>query len=387
MFSGRRPTLDIEGKTGMGRFAEKSGGIKKWIAAESILLLFCAGCGGQTEQEPLVIVDGKDETVNYSMAVCERGDVVLTANVSCEYVQAAQQEVMLESGGRRIERVCVQEGDRVRTGDILLQLADDNLEERIENLSYQIAVNELTLSSLEEQEKLSLDEVYYSFVYGSGLETEEELTEYEKRKEEVKQSYRYQKEDCRDALEFDRQELSLLEKELEQSRVYAKIDGMVYKIEDGLEGSTTRKDQVIMTVVDESEGYFAAEDREAFAQADDDTIYTMRVSYGDGAGDYELVPFQMSSWGEKQYLEILSGPEEGILSVGTKGTVEVVLEKKSGVLSLPNSCVYTAGEERYVYVPDEYGMKTVRYVKTGLEGNDRTEILEGVSEGEMVVKK
>lgn len=387
MFSGHRPTLDIEGKTGMRKFTEKSRGIKKIIAAQSILLLFCAGCGGQTVEEPLVIVDSEDETVNYSMVACEREDVVLISYVSCEYVQAAQQEVMLESGGRQIERVCVREGDRVKTGDVLLQLAENNLEERIENLSYQISMNELMLSSLEEQEKLSLDETYYSFVYGSGLETEEELEEYEKRVEEVKKGYRYQKEDYRDALEFDRQELSKLETELEQSRVYARIDGMVYKIEDGLEGSTTRKDQVIMTVVDESEGYFVAEDKEAFADAGDDAVYMMRVSYGDGAGDYELIPSQMDSWGEKQYLEILSGPEEGILSVGTKGTIEVTLEKRSGVLSLPNSCVYTAGEERYVYVPDEYGMKTVRYVKTGLEGNNRTEILEGISEGEMVVKK
>ena len=40
-----------------------------------------------------------------------------------------------------------------------------------------------------------------------------------------------------------------------------------------------------------------------------------------------------------------------------------------------------------MYVRDEEGMKAVRFVKTGLEGNDRTEILEGLSEGEMVVKK
>ena len=370
----------------MRMFMKKNRRIQNFIAAEVILLFFCVGCG-QTSEEPLVIVDTEEETGIYSLVPCEREDVVLTASVSCEYVQAAQQEVVLQSGGRRIEQVCVREGDQVKTGDVLLRLVDDNLEERIENLSYQISLNELQLSYLETQEKFALDETYYGYVYGSGLETEEQLEAYEKSVDQVEQNYQYQKEDYQDALEFDRLELEKLQQELAQSRVYAQINGMVYKIEDDLQGATTRKDQVIMTIVDESEGYFVTEDANAMGICGSDTILKMNITYGEAAGDYELTPFQMDSWAEKQYLEILTEPEESILSVGTKGTIEVPIERKDGALSLPNGCVHTAGEDRYVYVLDENGMKTVQYVKTGLEGNDRTEILEGLSEGEMVVKK
>ena len=364
----------------------KSRRIRNFIAAEGILLFFLAGCG-QTEEEPIVIMDIQETGTEYVMVACEREDVSLITSVSCEYVQAAQQEVTLSSGGRRIESVCVQEGDRVKKGDILLSLDDNNLEERIENLSYQIGLNELKLTFLDEQETLSLDETYYSFVYGSGLETEEELSAYQKREKEVKKEYRYQREDVEDALSFDRQELEKLKTELTQSRVYAQIDGMVYKIEDELEGTTTKKDQVIMTVVDESDGYFVTESPEVFSDVSEDSVFEMRITYGEASGDYELKPFQINEWGEKQYFQILTEPETGILSVGTKGTLEVPIDVKTNVLSLPNGCIHIAGDEKYVYVPDESGMKTVRYVKTGLEGNDRTEILEGLSEGEMVVKK
>ena len=364
----------------------KSRRIRNFIAAEGILLFFLAGCA-QQEEDALVIVDTQDSTIEYVMAECERGDVSLVRDINCEYIQADQQEVTLSSGGRRIEKVCVQEGDRVKKGDVLLCLDDNNLEERIENLSYQIDLNELKLTYIDEQEKLSLDDTYYSFVYGSGLETEEELLAYQKREKEVKKEYRYQREDIEDALSFDRQELEKLKEELLQSRVYAAIDGMVYSIEDGLEGSTTKKDQVIMPVVDESDGYFLAESPELFEEISEDTIYQMRVTYGDATGDYELKPCRISEWGEKQYFEILSEPETGILSVGTKGTLTIPIETKEYVLSLPNGCIHIAGDEKYVYVRDEEGMKAVRFVKTGLEGNDRTEILEGLSEGEMVVKK
>ena len=103
-----------------------------------------------------MIVDTEEETGIYSLVPCEREDVVLTASVSCEYVQAAQQEVVLQSGGRRIEQVCVREGDQVKTGDVLLRLVDDNLEERIENLSYQIdvALGKIAAENAEEQELL-----------------------------------------------------------------------------------------------------------------------------------------------------------------------------------------------------------------------------------------
>lgn len=49
--------------------------------------------------------------------------------------------------------------------------------------------------------------------------------------------------------------------------------------------------------------------------------------------------------------------------------------------------VHRAGEDYYVYCEDENGLKSVRYIKTGLVGSEYVEIVEGLAEGEMVIRK
>lgn len=358
------------------------------ILACGFLLLCFAGCGQKEETvEELVIVNNQKDDGIYSFVECTKSDVILTDSVTVEYVQASEQNISIETGGRRIIRVCVKEGDQVKAGDILLKLDDDNLEEQIENLSYQIKSNELKLEYIEKQKELSLNETYVNYVFGSGLNSEDQLKAYEKSVEEVEQNFRYQREDCEDSLEFDRRKLTELKTKLSQARVYAQMDGLVYKIEDNLEGSITRKDQVIMTIVDESEGYFRAKDSQIFSDTTREASYEMNVSYGNASGDYELIPSRVDQWGEEQYFDILSSPESAILEVGTKGTITVAVDEIKDTLSLPSNCVHMAGDDYYVYVLDDQGMRTIRYIEIGLVGDKTTQITKGLTEGEMVVRK
>ena len=350
--------------------------------------LTLSGCSKQVaEEEQIIIADTAEETGLYTMATCEKGDVILSKNISATYVQAAEQNVMMDSGGRLISRVCVHEGDHVEAGDILLLLDDDNLEERIENLKYSIEQQELQLSYLDTNEEFAREETYYNFVFGGGLDTEDDLKEYEKADNKVKQTYKYRREDIEDALEYDRMEYEELKRRLEQSKVKATMSGMVYKIEANLEGSTTKKDQVIMTIMSEAEGYFSTDEPDVFDQTQIEEVYDMRITYGDAKGDYELTPVRLSEWGEEQFYSILSSPEGAMLTVGDSGNMTVNIASKENVLTLPNTCIHQAGNDYYVYVLNEEGMKTVCFIEIGLVGNDVTEILSGIAENDQVVKK
>jgi len=353
-------------------------------------ILLCTGCGNSAEndtEEELIIADTSEETGIYTMSTVEYSDVVLTKTITCTYVQAAEQKVTMDVGGRTISRVCVRTGEHVNAGDVLILLDADNLEEQIEDLKYRIEQQQLELKYLDKNEEYDKLDTYYGYVFGSGLENEDQLKAYEKSNARVERDYKYRREDLEDAILYDQMQLDELTKRLSDSQVCATLSGMVYSIEKDLEGSTTKKDQVIMTIASEDEGYFVTDDKDVFEQIEIQDIFDMHITYGESSGDYELTPMRISEWGEEQYYSIAVAPDGAVLSVGDTGNMTVELNRADHVLSLPNACIHEAGDDYYVYVLDESGMKTVCFVEIGLVGNDLTQIVSGLSEGNQVVRK
>jgi len=95
-----------------------------------------------------------------------------------------------------------------------------------------------------------------------------------------------------------------------------------------------------------------------------------------------------SSTDEKQNkstrITILDDLSKASLSLGSLVRVQVVLEKKSDVLWLPPQAIRRFEGRRFVVVQDEGGQRRVD-VKVGISSDDRVEILDGLSEGQVVV--
>jgi len=364
---------------------------KKLIFIGSIFTLFtflCVGCAGQEEEkeEPVIVVSNEETGYTYNLEEVKRGDVVLAKTLSCEYVQAKEQEVSFSEGGKLIEKVHVREGDYVKAGDLLAEVSVGTLEEEIAALEYKIKKSELELGYLETYQDFALRDSYYAMVYRTACE-EEDVEDWEERDEEILESYGNQREDYQDELEFDRAELADLKNELENSRLYANMNGVVYSIQQKLEGTTSKRDEVIMTIVDGSEGMFEVEAEQYAHYFNEDDVIQMEITYGSAAGEYELVPYQIDTWGEKQYFSIYDGPENDGIEVNTKGEIHMVLEEKEDVIFLPNECIYKADDKFYVYVLDEQNMQTASWIEIGLVGDTYTEILSGLNEGDMVIKR
>ncbi|MBO1903056.1 biotin/lipoyl-binding protein [Leucobacter weissii] len=80
----------------------------------------------------------------------------------------------------------------------------------------------------------------------------------------------------------------------------------------------------------------------------------------------------------------ITGDTEGLYD-GTGVTATIVYERRSEVLTVPSSAVTTAEDgASTVTVVDDAGAETVRTVTVGESSGDLTEILDGVSEGELV---
>lgn len=348
-------------------------------------LLLC-GCGQEQEPDDLVVIDQEEEGLSYQFGVAEVGNVEKTVRITCTYRQVDEQEVAFQMSGRLVDRVYVKEGDSVKKGDLLAELSSRDLERRIEDLEYSIARNELLLGYVDINENYAISALWVNYLNYSGM-SENEKKNLDNNIARIQQTYRYQREDYSDALAADRAELAQLKKELSSSRVYAAMDGVVYDLKDDLEGSTSRLGEVVMMVMDTSERLFETKVPDAANLFTEGELISMHVSYSSASGQYELMPWHMEDWGETQLFVVYDGPEGGAPEVGLTGTMQVIEDRREGVLTVPRPAVFSAEERRYVYVLGTDGMREVRWVETGLYGDDTVEILSGLAEGERVILK
>jgi len=79
------------------------------------------------------------------------------------------------------------------------------------------------------------------------------------------------------------------------------------------------------------------------------------------------------------------GPSEGkVLRPEMTTTVNILLDGREDVLTLPNGAVRRDSEGVFAFVPSADGPKR-RVIRTGYRGSDYTEVLEGLEEGEEVL--
>ena len=361
--------------------------LKKIIVCSTLVSLpaCLAGCAASTGQEPLIVLESGDDEASFTLVECTRDDVQETLPLRCVYTKEDEQEVYFPVSGKLIDKVYVSEGDEVKKGDLLVALAVGNLKADIATLEYRIKRNELQLGYIDEEENLDSQNQYLNYMYMSSGD-EDAKSNLDKGLEALKKNNDYRRQSINDSLEFDRKALANLKSEYANSRVYAQFDGKVNKIAENLEGSTSNIEKCIMTIVDNSEGFFVTEDESFSEYFSEDSVVSMRVVSGNGKGDYELVPYNMDNWGEKQYFRIFTGENAESLEAGTKGEMTVVTAEHKNVLCLPSNCVRSAGDSNYVYVVNDEGLKEVVWVEVGLSGNGKTEILSGLNEGDSVIK-
>ena len=83
-------------------------------------------------------------------------------------------------------------------------------------------------------------------------------------------------------------------------------------------------------------------------------------------------------------IELQITEAESAIPVGASADVEVITERKDDVLAVPARAVLGTGDQRYVYRFND-GRIEKTSIKTGVGNYDRRQIIEGLSEGDVVV--
>lgn len=338
------------------------------------------GCGQVEENVEGPVIEKETEPISYELAVVSQGTIQKTLKVKCTYMQVKDQTVSFSLSGKQISEVYVEEGDQVEKGQLLAQLSGGNKTAQVEALEYQIARNKLLLEHATVNETYDISTLWLKAIYqgNASLSVMEPLVQ------NIQQNYRYQIEDLQDAIAIDELQLAQLKEEISESYVYAEFDGTVTWVKEGLKGTTSVRGEKIMTVIDTTECVFVTELEEYEGLFDFGEGVPMSISYGTGKGDYILYPYQMNQWGETQSFQL---PEDVdiIMEVGTTGTMTLVGEERVDVLYLPSKVIHRADGKAFVYVVSEDGMRQVKWIETGMEGDSETEIVSGLELGEKVV--
>jgi multidrug resistance efflux pump len=226
---------------------------------------------------------------------------------------------------------------------------------------------------------------------------------WEKAREQLPLQLR-QKELALEKQKFDdnraQEKLADLEKDLTLMTIKAPAAGVVYhgRYARGnwtgplatayLKGGTLPANDIVMTVISNGRLFLHAEvdekeigDLKAGQPA---RISPTRSPSRKLAGRVDRVA-AVPQGGKFEVVIALTGESLNGIVPGLTGSAKVVTAEKDNVLNVPSSAVFedSDGDTSYVYLPGDKPKK--RTVKTGLVAGDKTEIVEGLSEGEEIL--
>ena len=335
----------------------------------------------QVEEEQVINKDQK-------LDVVRRGDVTNYAEINCNYRQLDESNLAFATGGERIYRVYTEKGCEVKKGDLLVELDVRSMEDAIKDLEYDLTYQKLMLDQIKEKREFDLAARNQRFQLRLGeLSDAEQIAEeqkiYNNDVETIKSSYRTQTEDANDQTSILQNRLDTYKQKISNGRLYATMDGVVTFVKDDLQGSICEKDEKIITIIDNSQCAFITTDMKYKDCFKEDTPVKIKTGVGDAAVEYEAYPSNMKEWKEEMVFKLSGNFLD--LEIGTRGKINLELETSKDTLLLSKRAVHKAEDKYYVYVEDQEGFQTIKYVEIGLGNSENIEILSGLNEGDFVI--
>lgn len=357
--------------------------IRRAVALLCAAVFGLSGCGGQEEEEDIIVQLKQEQKSPYTMTYVSVGDVVLTQQIRCTYRQVTQEDISFSVSGKTIEKVYVQKGDPVVKGQLLAELVGSDRQTEIEELKYKIARNELLLSYTDIDKNYERSGRWWTYIYQSSG-SEEEQERLQKDLERIEQTYRYKQEDYQDQIDLYTMQLERILAEVAQTRIYAGMDGEVSFVKSGLKGSKSTEGERVIQVIDSARCLFTSNQTEYGPYFEENEPVEMTVRTGTNMITFEAYPYDMDHWEDRLFFE-LQEEFTFTMGVGTNATINLVLESREQVLCVPSKAVHSSEDGDYVYVLGENDIREVRWIETGLHGDGLVEVVSGLTEGESII--
>lgn len=321
------------------------------------------------------------EGEEFKMTTVKRGDIRDYRNIPCEFRKSNIDDVVI-SPWMEVEKICVNVGDKVKKGDVLVKFVSEENDSDIEDISYQINMKKTLIKQAENMCELE-------------IKRQKKALDDETMIKAIRENYAAQ-------ISSYEGELSVLQKQYDEAvamqeayQVTATISGTVTYVDNSMMGERRMNrmgpgamswDKLdaeirIVSVSDGSMPYFAAEK--------DSSEYVGNLSEGDkikvtSLGDEYDVTVHFPK-NDKKYVYFLLDYVPDNIEDGNTANAEYIIEEHNDVLYLPDSAVNKMGDSYIVYYEDENGLKSAKEVTVGLKAENKIEITSGLEFGDAVI--
>lgn len=354
-----------------------------------VVLLIAALAGGwlwwSTRPKPVKVM----------IAPVERGTVEKTvSNTRAGTVKACRRAGLSPSAGGQIARLPVKEGDKVKTGQLLLELWNQDLQAQLELARQEAASAQASAeASCIDAEQAQREANRLGKLVKRKLVAEDKAEQASSRARSARAACT----GARANAEVSRARIGVTRANLEKTRLVAPFDGVVAEINGELSEYVTPSPVGVATppAVD------LIDNRCFYLSAPIDEVDVAGVRVGQPArvtldafgerrfrgqvrrvADYVLDAEKQARTVDVE-VEFLDPDDIRDLLAGYSADVEIILDVRKNTLRIPSEAL-VEGNKVFVFDPAERILEQ-REVDTGVANWDHTEILKGLEEGEQVV--
>lgn len=339
----------------------------------------------------------RPKPVEVRVRLAEIGTVeAIVANTRAGTVKACRRAKLAPGTGGQIERLEVRAGDRVVAGQLLLELWNQDL----------VAQEQLAEREAEAGEARARAACLNADNAQREADRQNRLKERRMASEEAvdraitaAQAGRADCEAARATARVSSARLKVVRAELERTRLLAPFPGVIAEVSGELNEYVTPSPPGIPTppavdLIDDSCFYISAPV---------DEVDAARVRLGQSArisldafGERSLpgqvrrtAPYVLDV--EKQArtveveVEILDPPPEPPLLAGYSADVEIVIERREGVLSIPTAAIRVGEPPSVLLLEPQTGLIQHREIETGIANWERTQVRAGLAAGDQVI--
>ena len=338
-------------------------------------------------------------------------------------IESEEKQEIFSKSGLSINKLYVKEGDRVKTGDLLFELDNgtisSNLEQakanvNIARINYEKALGTGKSQQLEQVSSAlssaqlafdnaadNLDKVKGLFDAGgiSEAELDQAQTGYDNARialESAQKNYSFAEEAAGQNIRIAEEQLnqakasySLLEEQLEDTRVYAEVNGEVAEIyaeeNDSLNMGAKIMDLVnydaleVTIKVDEYELSTVTEGKEV-----SDGLNALNKEIGGKVSDISREALVVND--VSYFPTTIALDRDGDLRVGMSVEVRILNQNEKNAVTITMKALQFDNENKpYVYYRDQEGKVRTRQVSVGVNDGNIVQILDGVKTGETIL--
>jgi membrane fusion protein, macrolide-specific efflux system len=338
----------------------------------ALMLLAACSSGGSAGQAPtptLIPAPQVSEKPTYEV---QRGEVVRYFEFPARVMPVEQVELFFRVDGR-VRNVYVDRGDRVKAGDVLADL------ENLQDLEVQRTFDQLSLRRAEIALEVAQRNLAFTLetvpVWADDYQYRVDLDEYNVELAQI---------------ELDEMTLRMqdLDASIADAQLIAPMDGVVITM-NVKEGTPITAYEGMMLIADTSALELGAEltDTQMSTLTEGTSVIISRSSEPgtEMTGVIRSLPYPYGGGAEDDIQPVRITVEGGIdFDLNSNATVTIILEQHSDVLWLPPEAIRIFERRKFVVIQDGDIQRRID-IETGIEGEDRIEIVAGLTEGQIVI--